>query len=89
MRSFKKFIALILCFLMVALVIPQSVYASIGESINSISLSNEQIINEHVEPYVIGEVEEKRTETSKTFRMSDGSYYLTDYGFKLQNKTTK
>lgn len=83
MRSFKKFIALILCFLMVALVIPQSVYASIGESINSISLSNEQIINEHVEPYVIGEVEEKRTETSKTFRMSDGSYYLTDYGFPI------
>ena len=83
MFYFKKMLSLLLSFLMVVLAIPQSVYASIGELSIDSPFQDEQLSNEYEEPYVIGEVEEKRTETSKTFRMSDGTYYLADYGFPV------
>lgn len=83
MNYFKRILSLFLSVLMIVLVIPQSVYATIGEALDSAYTQNEQLSNEYEVPYVIGEVEEKRTETSKTFRMSDGTYCLADYGFPV------
>ncbi|MEG0229733.1 MAG: DNRLRE domain-containing protein, partial [Oscillospiraceae bacterium] len=45
---------------------------------------------EETKPYILFEDEEKRTETEKHFKMSDGSYTVADYGtpihFKQQNQ---
>lgn len=83
MNYFKRTLSLFLSVLMIVLVIPQSVYAAIGEALDSAYTESEQLSNDYEVPYVIGEVEGKRTETSKTFRMSDGTYYLADYGFSV------
>ena len=82
----KHSLRILATFLSIALLIcalPQSVLAQIGDLLNA---SESQLTTEEpsvtLDPsvYVLGEVIDSRTETSKTFRMSDGSFIAADYG---------
>ncbi|MBR6783658.1 MAG: RHS repeat protein, partial [Clostridia bacterium] len=71
---------MLLCFL------PSSVLAQIGEALNgeeNEALSDLSVSGGESAPYVLGEVEDRRTENTKTFRMSDGSYIVADYGKRI------
>jgi len=73
-------LVMLLCFL------PSSVLAQIGEALNSEeneALSDLSVSDGESAPYVLGEVEDRRTENTKTFRMSDGSYIVADYGKRI------
>ena len=66
---------------------PQSVWGQMGEKIsnhdtkipNRLSSTNVSIDSD-ASVCVWGEIEDKRTETTKTYRMSDGSYVVAEYG---------
>ena len=82
----KHSLRILATFLSIALLIcalPQSVLAQISDLLNA---SESQLTTEEpsvtLDPsvYVLGEVIDSRTETSKTFRMSDGSFIAADYG---------
>lgn len=87
MKNTTRLFSLLLSVVMLICIIPQSVLAEIGEMIsgnnseatNQSSLSNNDT-NTDAFAYVLGEVIDKRTETTKTFRMSDGSFIAADYG---------
>ncbi len=71
---------MLLCFL------PSSVLAQIGEALGgeeNEASSDLPVSDGDSAPYVLGEVEDRRTETSKTFRMSDGSFVVAEYGKKV------
>lgn len=87
MKKTTRLFSLLLSVVMLICIIPQSVLAEIGEMISG---NNSEATNQSSLPnndttadafvYVLGEVIEKRTETTKTFRMSDGSLVAADYG---------
>jgi hypothetical protein len=87
MKKSTRLFSLLLSVVMLICIIPQSVLAEIGEIIsgnnsettNQSSSSNSETTTDAF-VYVLGEVIEKRTETTKTFRMSDGSLVAADYG---------
>ena len=77
----KKFFRVLSAFLSIILVIcalPQSVLAQIGDLLDDQDSEATETVSPDV--YVLGEVIDNRTETSKTFRMSDGSFIAADYG---------
>ena len=87
MKNVTKFLSYLLSIVMIVCVIPHSVLVQIGEALsqtdtlNANDTTSSQTAQEAENSlYVIGEVEENRTATSKTFRMSDGSYVVADYG---------
>lgn len=79
MKRIVHLLSLVLCLAMVLCAIPQSVYAEIADAFASESAEQEDWELTETETYVLGEIADLRTETSKTFRMSDGSYMLTNY----------
>ena len=81
MKRIKTTLSFILSFVMLLCFLPHSVLAQIGEAFTSEEDSAlTDLPGSDTEVYVLGEVTENRTETSKTFRMSDGSYVAADYG---------
>ncbi|MBQ3230839.1 MAG: hypothetical protein IJB49_07445, partial [Clostridia bacterium] len=86
MKNISKLTAFVLSFVMLVCFLPQSIMAEIGDALQNETLESalHEISNENVsennEAYVLGEVVGKRTETSKTFRMSDGSFVAAEYG---------
>ena len=77
----KRTFRILATFLSIALLIcalPQSVLAQIGDLLNG--QNTEASETDSPDVYVLGEVIDNRTETSKTFRMSDGSFIAADYG---------
>ncbi len=86
MKKSTKFLALMLSFVMLLCFLPSSILAHIGEALNSEEnevLSDLPVLDGDSAPYVLGEVEDRRTKTAKTFRMSDGSYVVADYGKRI------
>ncbi len=86
MKTYLRILSLLLSIVMLICMVPHSVLAQIGEELNgtdsdvaSNKLSSETLSNKENTAYVLGEVIENRTETTKTFRMSDGSYVVADY----------
>ncbi len=81
MKRIKTTFSFILSFVMLLCFLPHSVLAQIGEAFTSEEdTALTDLSGSATEIYVLGEVTENRTETSKTFRMSDGSYIAADYG---------
>lgn len=77
----KRTFRILATFLSIALIIcalPQSVLAHIGDLLSTSDTESTETGSHDV--YVLGEIIEKRTETTKTFRMSDGSFIAADYG---------
>ncbi len=98
MKTTSRILSLLLSLVMMFVFIPQGVLAEIGEALSSNAEDTQTIVDgslleseiEAETPiYVLGEDIDKRTATSKTFRMSDGSYIAADYGktihFKNEN----
>ncbi len=76
-----RFSAVFLCFALLLCAIPQTILAQMVNINDSTRLTNnEKTSPEEESLYVIGEVIEDRTLTTKTFRMSDGTYFAADYG---------
>ena len=77
----KRTFRILATFLSIALIIcalPQSVLAQIGDLLSTPDAEATETVSPDI--YVLGEVIDNRTETSKTFRMSDGSFIAADYG---------
>ncbi|MBR5474720.1 MAG: DNRLRE domain-containing protein, partial [Lachnospiraceae bacterium] len=77
----KRTFRILATFLSIALIIcalPQSVLAHIGDLLSTFDTESTETGSHDV--YVLGEIIEKRTETTKTFHMSDGSFIAADYG---------
>lgn len=83
-----KFLSVLLSVLMLASVMPSSVYAIAAEDIadslrtdESVSsdITSEEASEASSEVYALGEDVSKRTENAKYIRMSDGSYYVAMY----------
>jgi len=73
--------AMILFLAMLFCAIPQSVLAEASEALNDLLTNETETVPvSDGDVYVLGEVIDSRTESSKTFRMSDGSYVAADYG---------
>ncbi len=94
-RILKKALSFFIALSMAIYFIPSSVFAqedqlssdekNVAEITEDISSpTNEESQDE--EPYVLGEMESLRTETGKTFRMSDGTYIAVEYGKKIHFK---
>ena len=87
-RKSIKFLSVLLSVLMLASVMPSSVYAIAAEDIAdglrtdeivSSTVSSEEASEASSEVYALGEDVSKRTENAKYIRMSDGSYYVAVY----------
>ncbi len=74
-----RLLSVLLCLAMIFVTIPHSILAQISETLNNPTATEEQA-TASASVYVLGEVIGSRTETSKTFRMSDGSFIAADYG---------
>ena len=73
--------AIILFLAMLFCAIPQSVLAEASEALNDLLTNESETVPvSDGDVYVLGEVLDARTESSKTFRMSDGSFVAADYG---------
>ncbi|MBQ3598908.1 MAG: RHS repeat protein [Clostridia bacterium] len=73
--------AMILFLAMLFCAIPQSVLAETSEALNDLLTNESETVPvSDGDVYVLGEVIDSRTESSKTFRMSDGSFVAADYG---------
>ena len=73
--------AIILFLAMLFCAIPQSVLAEASEALNDLLTNESETVPvSDGDVYVLGEVIDSRTESSKTFRMSDGSFVAADYG---------
>ena len=73
--------AMILFLAMLFCAIPQSVLAEASEVLNDLLTNESETVPvSDGDVYVLGEVIDSRTESSKTFRMSDGSFVAADYG---------
>ena len=76
-----KLTAMILFLAMLFCAIPQSVLAEASEALNELLTNESETVPvSDGDVYVLGEVIDSRTESSKTFRMSDGSFVAADYG---------
>ena len=87
-RKSIKFLSVLLSVLMLASVMPSSVYAIAAEDIAdslrtdeivSTTVSSEEVREASSDVYALGEDVSKRTENAKYIRMSDGSYYVAMY----------
>lgn len=86
-----KIMAIILGVTMLVTALPLDILAADGDSANGKGKTGIEITREESEvtigkdageatnPYILAEVEGERSETTKTFRMSDGSYMLVTY----------
>ncbi|MBE6579294.1 MAG: DNRLRE domain-containing protein [Ruminococcaceae bacterium] len=74
-----RLLSVLLCLAMIFVTIPHSILAQISETLND-TTDAEATETVAQDVYVLGEVIDNRTETSKTFRMSDGSFIAADYG---------
>ena len=86
MKNTTRISAMLLSLVMLLCFLPASVLAEIGDALNSEeseALSDLPVTDGDSAPYVLGEIADKRTETTKTFRMSDGSYIVADYGKRI------
>ena len=73
--------AMILFLAMLFCAIPQSVLAEASEALSDLLTNKTKTVPvSDGDVYVLGEVIDSRTESSKTFRMSDGSFVAADYG---------
>ena len=85
-RLFSKSLSIFLALLMAFYVMPLNVFSQTGSDVpdntettdNPLVQETEETITE--EAYVLGEVESLRTDSTKHFRMSDGSYVAVEYG---------
>lgn len=71
--------AMILFLAMIFCAIPQSVLAEASNALKRLQTNETETITDS-NVYVLGEVIDSRTESGKTFRMSDGSFVAADYG---------
>ena len=88
MKNVTRMSAVLLSIVMLLCFLPSSVLAEIGELLNgetgeTVGILSAEPETEEASPYVLGEIIGKRTETSKTFRMSDGSFVVAEYGKKV------
>ena len=93
MKKIKRVLSVLLVIAMLVCMIPQSVLAEVGgildEVIYETILENDNeaasvdsasdYVNDIYAETALGEVVERRTATTKTFRMSDGTYVAADY----------
>ncbi|MBQ3571727.1 MAG: hypothetical protein IJA15_02750, partial [Clostridia bacterium] len=83
MKGFARILSIFMCMLMVLYVIPAEVYSlKIGASeltSDKIEDTNNVLSTASTEVTALGEDVSKRTASSKTIRMSDGSYRLVQY----------
>lgn len=89
MKTTTRLLSLLLSFVMLICFLPSSVLAQISEALSgeeTEASTDVPVSYDEFAPYVLGEIEERRTETTKTFRMSDGSYIVADYGKKVHFK---
>ncbi len=76
-----RLLSVLLCLAMIFCSIPQSVLAEASETLNELLTNESETVPvSDGDVYVLGEVIDSRTESSKTFRMSDGSFVAADYG---------
>ena len=78
MKRFFRLLATLLSIALFICAVPQSVLAQIGDLLDEETATESETSSPEV--YVLGEVIESRTETTKTFRLSDGSFIAADYG---------
>ncbi|MBQ3011166.1 MAG: DNRLRE domain-containing protein, partial [Oscillospiraceae bacterium] len=78
MKRFFRLLATLLSIALFICAVPQSVLAQIGDLLDEETATQTETSSPEV--YVLGEVIENRTETTKTFRLSDGSFIAADYG---------
>lgn len=85
MKTYLRILSSVLCVAMLLCFMPSSVLAQIGDAFDGEASEafSDVPVSEDVFTYVLGEVVEKRTETTKTFRMSDGSYTVAQYGKQI------
>ena len=85
MKTYLRILSSVLCVAMLLCFMPSSVLAQIGDAFDSEATEafSDVPVSEDIFTYVLGEVEERRTETTKTFRMSDGSYTVAQYGKQI------
>ncbi len=83
----KRGISFVLCIAIAVCFLPQTVLSEVGNILTDLAARDANAIfedsitdNNDSNVYVLGEVVEQRTETTKSFRMSDGSYFMADYG---------
>ncbi len=75
-----RLLSVLLCLAMIFCSIPQSILAEASETLNELLTNGTEAVSVSEDAYVLGEVIDSRTESSKTFRMSDGSFVAADYG---------
>ncbi|MBP3446405.1 MAG: DNRLRE domain-containing protein [Clostridia bacterium] len=74
-KMFLRIISIILSILLIIEVLPMSVFAQELQSIESTNIDTES----EEEATIIGEIESERTENTKHFRLSDGSFIAATY----------
>ncbi len=86
MKKIIAIISLLLCMIVVVQSLPMSAYAEVltgeADSVDSEQSSDTEVtVEEEIEEivYIVGEDETQRDETTKVFRMSDGSYTAAVY----------
>jgi RHS repeat-associated protein len=92
MKSATRILSVFIAILMVLYIVPMSVFAEIRE-ITTPKGSDETTSESRSETIraltVLGEVTDKRTSTTKTFRMSDESYVAVQYGTQIHYETNE
>lgn len=79
-KIFTKLLSVFICALMIAYLLPTSVYASAINRISKPTVQEQgQSMDGDAEPYAIGEDISLRNENTKYIRMSDGSYHVAMY----------
>jgi len=81
-----RLLSVLLCLAMIFVTIPHSILAQISETLND-TTDAEATETVAQDVYVLGEVIDNRTETSKTFRMSDGSFIAAVLNYSDREKT--
>ena len=98
MKKTTRILSALLSIAMLVCMIPQAVLAQVSEAFDEdktesgIRTDAEATVSDAVSDSAkydissvtaLGEVVERRTETTKTYRMSDGSYVAADYGKQI------
>ena len=83
MKSGRKIISIIL----VITLLMQTAFGSLTPAAETVPDTPVSEQNTETEPYIIGEVEEYRTDNTKHFRMSDGTFKAVSYNAPVHVKT--
>ncbi|MCH5198285.1 MAG: DNRLRE domain-containing protein, partial [Oscillospiraceae bacterium] len=87
MKVTKKIISVFLCFLLILSTCSVSINVFAEEINETVTEEIENIVTEETENdegiYILSEITEDRTEYTKTFRMSDGSFTLAQYSYPI------